>query len=83
MNLVEALLADANKSREFIKKLDETAELMHGEGKTADDDPGLALSKALTESTIKAIETAIGSGDLVEMVKLAQLLGIGGEKTND
>lgn len=74
MNLIEALQKANNESREFIRKLDECAVLM--KGNLADDDPGLALSKTVTLAIIKTAEKAIASGDLIEMLRAAELHGI-------
>lgn len=78
MNLIESLQAEANKAREFISQLDETARLM-GKGETAEGDPGLAMSKAMMRARIERIERVIASGDVVAMVEVAAAEGIGQE----
>ena len=80
MNLIEALQAENEKSREHIKQLDETAALLHGEGKTADDDPGLRMSKAVSLSLIQSTEAAIASGDVIRMLEAASLHGLDGRE---
>ncbi len=75
MNLIEALQADVAKSREFLVELEVTAQAL-GHAST-DDDPGLKVSKMLTEMTIAKTEEAIATNDVVAMVKIAQLLEIG------
>jgi hypothetical protein len=76
MNLVEALLAENRKSRAFIQQLDETAEMMLGKGKTAEDDPGLRASKIITQTLVDVTEDAIASGDVVKMLEAAEAHGI-------
>lgn len=78
MNLIEALRDEANKAREFIARLDKMARLM-GKGNTADSDPGLAMSKAVTQARIDRIERVIASGDTLAMVKVAAAEGVGQE----
>ncbi len=77
MNLVEGLLAANDESRRFLVELEEKAKLLDHE--SAADDPGLALSKTATLALIEATDKAVSSGDVVEMVKVAELHGLGGE----
>lgn len=76
MNLVEALQEANNKSRKFVAQLDETAVLL-GMGTRAEDDPGLAMSKSITLHLIQQTEAAIASGDVLRMLAVADLHGIG------
>lgn len=71
MNLVEALQKANNDSREFIKELDRTSELMKGS-----PHDGTHISKALTQGLIDATEAAIASGDVVKMLGVADLHGL-------
>ena len=75
MNLIEALQQANNKSRRFIAQLDRTAKMI-GAGDRAEDDPGLALSKAITEALIQATDRAIASGDLQLMLSMAGFHGL-------
>lgn len=76
MNLIEALVANNAKSREFLVELEETAKALgHA---SASDEPGLNASKVITETMIAESERVIATGDVVAMVKFAQAQGIGG-----
>jgi len=72
MNLVEALQAKNDEHRRFVAELEETAKLL---GKP--NDPGLAMSKAITLGLIQTNEAAIASGDVVQLVAAARQNGIG------
>ncbi len=77
MNLIEALQAENTKSRAFLVELDETAVLLGH--KSAAEDLGINLSRVATLAMIAQSEKAIASGDVVQMVGIAQLQGIGGD----
>jgi len=71
VSLAQSLI-DANAaSRKFIVELDEADELV-GPG-----DPGLAISRKVTQALIGATDKALASGDVVAMVQAAQAHGIG------
>jgi len=72
VNLVEALLKENESNREFLAQLDESDEVI---GKN----PGTEISRTIYKDLIKRTDEAIGSGDVVEMVKMAQLHGVGKE----
>ncbi len=71
MNIIEGLQQACRESREHIVELEETAKLFGHE--SADDDPGLRISKALSQAMIDAAESAIASGDVVAMVQAAHM----------
>ncbi len=73
--LAQSLLDANEKSREFLKELEETAVALGH--KCADDDPGLKVSKAVTKALILATERAVASGDVVAMVLAADAHGAG------
>lgn len=76
MNLIEAMQAENAKNRAFLTELDDAARAMGM--KSAEDDPGLNASRMITAALIGQSEKAIASGDVVEMVTVAQAQGIGG-----
>lgn len=75
MNLIEAMQADNTKSRAFLVELDESAVLFGN--KSAADDAGLNVSRMVTQALIDQSEKAIASGDVVQMIAVAQAQGIG------
>jgi hypothetical protein len=75
MNLIEALQAENEKSREHLRDLEETAKLL-GKG-SVDADPGLRISASITRALIAQTEVAIASGDVLKMLAAAGAHGIG------
>ncbi len=75
MNIIEGLQQANRESRDHIAQLEETAKILGH--KTADDDPGLRLSKIATQVLIDTTERAMASGDVVAMVQAAQAHGLG------
>lgn len=73
MNLIEALQAENEKSREHLRELEGTAKLL-GKG---DSDLGLRISATITRTLIAQTEAAIASGDVMQMLAAAQAHGIG------
>lgn len=76
MNLIAALLRANDKSRTFLRELDD-AEAAVG------PQAGLAISRALTQDLIAKTEAAIASGDVLQMLAVAEAQGLGEESEAD
>lgn len=71
MNLIEALQAKNEESRDFLRELEATASAMDGPS------GGLQLSAEITRGLIAKTEEAIASGDVMQMLGAAAAHGIG------
>lgn len=77
MNLVEALLKANEEAREHLRQLDEI-------DATQGPSAGIAISRSITKGLIAQTEAAIGSGDVLAMLRMATAHGIGEpERTAD